>query len=44
MTEKYNKNLEQLINAKNQIKKLEVEVANLKNQIKNEQAKSKSWF
>jgi len=41
MTEKYNKNLEQLINAKNQIKKLEVEVANLKNQIKKMENKNK---
>ena len=41
LTEKYNKNLEQLINAKNQIKKLEVEVANLKNQIKKMENKNK---
>ena len=41
LTEKYNKNLEQLINAKNQIKKLEAEVANLKNQIKKMENKKK---
>ena len=41
LTEKYNKNLEQLINAKNQIKKLEAEIANLKSQIKKMENKNK---